>query len=64
MIRHGEKQFDQPQDVLPGYETDLRAVGTNRTVDENAIDNTPWYEFFPQEHVQTVELPDDVLVTP
>ena len=64
MIRYNEEQFDSPQDVIPGYETDLRAVGTNRTADPDTLDDTPWYEHFPKEHVQTVDLPDDAEVRP
>jgi hypothetical protein len=32
------------QELVPGYETDLSAVGTNRTVDPELEDNRPWYE--------------------
>jgi hypothetical protein len=30
--------------LVPGYETDLDAVGTNRTVDPELVDDRPWYE--------------------
>lgn len=53
-----------PEDVIPGYETDINAVGENRTVDVAAIDDRPWYEFFPAEIYEAVELPDDVVVRP
>lgn len=64
MIRYDEEQFDQPQDVIPGYERDIRAVGTNRTVDPAKVDDTPWHEYFADEHLADIELPDDVQVRP
>lgn len=63
MVYDGD-EFEQPQDVIPGYETDLAAIGTNRQVDHDKIDNTPWHELFPKEHVDAVDLPDDVEVRP
>lgn len=35
---------EQREDLVPGYETDLSAVGTNRTADPEAVDDRPWYE--------------------
>lgn len=35
---------EQREELVPGYETDLSAVGTNRTVDPEAVDDRPWYE--------------------
>lgn len=32
------------QALVPGYETDLDAVGTNRTVDPELDDVRPWHE--------------------
>lgn len=32
------------QELVPDYETDLGAVGENRTVDPEAVDDRPWYE--------------------
>lgn len=32
------------QALVPGYETDLSAVGTNRIVDPDAVDDRHWYE--------------------
>lgn len=53
-----------PAEVIPGYETDLSAVGTDRRVDPAAVDDRPWYEFFEPEIYETVELPDDVVIRP
>ena len=38
------EEYDSPVDAIPGYETDLSAVGTNRRVDPAAVDDTPWDE--------------------
>lgn len=35
---------EQIQEIVPGYETDLGAVGENRTVDPETVDDRPWYE--------------------
>ena len=33
-----------PTHLVPGYETDLAAVGTSRSVDPDAQDDRPWRE--------------------
>lgn len=54
------EEYDSPVDAIPGYETDLSAVGTNRRVDPAAVDDTPWHEV----HDPTgVELPAALEVT-
>jgi hypothetical protein len=35
---------EQREELVPGYETDLSAVGTNRAVDPEAVDDRPWHE--------------------
>lgn len=35
---------EERQALVPGYESDLSAVGTNRTVDPDAVDDRPWHE--------------------
>jgi len=64
LMHYDGDEFEQPQDVIPGYETDMRAVGVNRVVADDALDEVPWYEYFPDEHVVTVELPEDAQVRP
>lgn len=60
-MRYDEEQFDDPQDVILGYETDLRAVGINRTVDPAKVDDTPWFE---HHDTEGIALADDVEVRP
>ena len=57
----GDELYESPVDVIPGYETDLSAVGTNRVADPEAVDDTPWFEFHDTEGI---ELTDDVEVRP
>ena len=58
------EEYDSPVDAIPGYETDLSAVGTNRRVDIAAVDERPWYELFPAEDVDQLELPADAVIKP
>lgn len=44
------------QALAPGYETDPSAVGTNRTVDPEAVDDRPWYEVHGLTEVESEEL--------
>lgn len=39
-----DDEFESPVDAVPGYETDLSAIGTNRQVDPSKLDERPWYE--------------------
>lgn len=41
-------EFPDPTEVVPGYETDLRAVGTNRTVEPGREDEVDWTEVHPE----------------
>lgn len=59
-----EEEATNPAEVIPGYETDMNAVGVHRRVDPDAVDDQPWYAHFPPEIYDTVELPDDVEVRP
>lgn len=38
------RPLPSPVDVIPGYETDLSAVGINRQVDPDKVDDRPWHE--------------------
>ena len=44
------------QALVPGYETDLNAVGENRTVAPEAEDDRPWYEVHGLTEVESEEL--------
>jgi len=35
---------EQREQLVPGYETDLSAVGTNRVADPDAVDDRDWAE--------------------
>jgi hypothetical protein len=52
-------RFSSPVDEIPGYETDMSAVGTNRVVDPDAVDDTPWHEVHPELAAELGELPPD-----
>ena len=57
--------YGSPVDVVPEYETDLSAVGTNRHADPFAPDaSTPWWEMFDPVVLREVDLPEDVRVRP
>jgi hypothetical protein len=44
------------QELVPGYETDPSAVGTNRVVDPELADDRPWYEVHGLTEVESEEL--------
>ena len=46
-----------PTHLVPGYETDLDAVGTNRTVVPALLDERPWQEV----HGLTAEQATDLI---
>ena len=48
-----------PVDAIPGYETDLSAIGTNRSVDPAAVDDRPWYEVHGLTVTQALRLLDE-----
>lgn len=48
-----------PKAVVPGYETDISAVGTNRRVADDAQDDTPWHDVHELDPADAAKLLED-----